>query len=531
MIPSNESLTVEFKSDQKGIPDRVLAEEVTAMANADGGTIYVGVEDDGTVTGAKTEHLDPDGARAIIANLTFPPVFVGAEIVSDGGKRVLRLTVPRSESIVSTSSGKTLQRRIRYDGKPEMKPFFPYEFESRRSFFQQTDPSRASLFPYRREDLDDAAVSKAMAFLKKNPTADKTLLGLGQDAFLSSLEAVVMKDGVPMFTLAGLLLFAKKEALRRFVGTYGYVFQRVSNGIVVHNEDVGENIIQAFSRFEEFCKAFKREDELIVDAVRYGVPVYDEMALREGFANAIAHRDYSLLGAIRVLENEAGLFITSPGELIQGLRSDRLIGASPRGRNPLLSDCLKRIGLCERTGRGVDRIYESAARYGKKWPSYASSDEASVTLYLPVSKIDQPFARFILKKGGGVSPIGIISLAFLRKAGGAKTEEIAAFLGMAADIERGYLDDLLEMGLVESNGDSFRLGFDSAEGRTLDDGEIQNRIERFAADHDGFVTSSDVQKLLGYDGGKAYRILSAMVKKGLIEKVSGGKYAKYRLKK
>ena len=58
-FPSRESLTIEFKSDPKsGLPDKVVVETVVGLANAEGGTLYVGINDDGIVSGY--EH--PGGA-------------------------------------------------------------------------------------------------------------------------------------------------------------------------------------------------------------------------------------------------------------------------------------------------------------------------------------------------------------------------------------------------------------------------------------------------------------------------------------
>ena len=55
-IEKKESLTVEFKSDRKRLSDSVLVDAVVAMANTEGGVIYEGIEDDGTVTGVHPAH-------------------------------------------------------------------------------------------------------------------------------------------------------------------------------------------------------------------------------------------------------------------------------------------------------------------------------------------------------------------------------------------------------------------------------------------------------------------------------------------
>ena len=57
MIPEKESLTVEFKSDRKKLSDDVLIDAVVAFANTEGGDIYLGVEDDGSITGMQIERF------------------------------------------------------------------------------------------------------------------------------------------------------------------------------------------------------------------------------------------------------------------------------------------------------------------------------------------------------------------------------------------------------------------------------------------------------------------------------------------
>jgi ATP-dependent DNA helicase RecG len=87
-IPEKESLTVEFKSDQKRLPDRDLLEAVVCLTNSDGGDIYLGVEDDGTPTGLHPEHMNLMGMATMIDNRTIPPISVRVEPVDIKGLRV-----------------------------------------------------------------------------------------------------------------------------------------------------------------------------------------------------------------------------------------------------------------------------------------------------------------------------------------------------------------------------------------------------------------------------------------------------------
>ena len=131
-IPTKETLEIEFKSDVKSYPDHDLVEEIVGMTNTVGGVLFLGVEDDGTITGIQKKHKDAVGVTALIANSTVPPISVRAEVIKEE-KEVLKIEIPRSRGVVSTSSGKILRRRLKLDGSPEVIPMYSYEIPSRLS--------------------------------------------------------------------------------------------------------------------------------------------------------------------------------------------------------------------------------------------------------------------------------------------------------------------------------------------------------------------------------------------------------------
>ena len=113
MLPKKETLEIEFKSDVKRYPDKDIIEAVSAMANTNGGILYLGVEDNGIVTGLHKSHMDAIGLVALIANNTIPSVSVRAEIVIENQHNVMKISIPMSRAVVSTSSGKILKRRLK----------------------------------------------------------------------------------------------------------------------------------------------------------------------------------------------------------------------------------------------------------------------------------------------------------------------------------------------------------------------------------------------------------------------------------
>src|SRR5262245_54500352 len=104
-LPLKESLTVEFKSDAKRLSDDELVLAVVCLANTEGGELYLGVEDDGTVTGLHPAHQALEPLPAVIGNFTSPPVPVSVDRVVIGDKIVARISVPKMRALVATSKG------------------------------------------------------------------------------------------------------------------------------------------------------------------------------------------------------------------------------------------------------------------------------------------------------------------------------------------------------------------------------------------------------------------------------------------
>ena len=112
-IGFRENITIEFKSDLKKLSDDVIIESVVAFANTNGGRFFLGVEDNGDITGLHPSHKDPSKLAAFIANKTIPPVAVHTELIDTNNIKYLIITVPKYSAIVAASNGKVLRRRIK----------------------------------------------------------------------------------------------------------------------------------------------------------------------------------------------------------------------------------------------------------------------------------------------------------------------------------------------------------------------------------------------------------------------------------
>ena len=160
MLPEKETLTIEFKSDRNKLSDSEIFEAVVAFANTEGGDLYIGIEDNGQITGIHKAHENITTVNAFIANNTVPPVSVRTEIIDDK-KPVLKISIPKTYSgITATISGKTLYRRLKANGEPENVPMYPQMFATRLSDLRLLDYSAMPLYQSSIEDFDVLEVER-----------------------------------------------------------------------------------------------------------------------------------------------------------------------------------------------------------------------------------------------------------------------------------------------------------------------------------------------------------------------------------
>lgn len=390
LIHQGENLAVEFKSDLKCLPDRELIAAVVALANTEGGDLLLGVEDDGTVTGLHANHINLAGLPALIANKTNPSISVRVERLELEGHPIARISVSKSRQLVSTSDGLLQRRRLKLDGTPEAVPFYPHEFIQRQSSMGLIDPSALPLDAVSVEQLDPLQRLRIRTAIKKYG-GDQSLLPLADEELDGALGLTVTINAKRCPTLTGLLLLGNEVLLRQYIPSHEVAFQILRGTDVLVNEFYRKPLLETFEEVELMFRARVEEEEIQVGLFRVAIPNFDRRAFREAFVNALVHRDYSVLGAVHVKLDDDGMTISNPGGFVEGVNLDNLLVADPRSRNPLLADVIKRIGLAERTGRGIDRIFEGMLRYGRNAPDYSMSSTYTVSVRMAATDADLEF--------------------------------------------------------------------------------------------------------------------------------------------
>ena len=546
-IPKEESLDIEFKSDLKCYPDHNLIEEIVGMTNTAGGCLFLGVEDDGTITGVHKKHRDPIGVTALIANSTVPPIAVRAEIITEEDKDVLKIEVPRSRGVVSTASGKILRRRNKLDGSPEVIPMYSYEIPSRLAELGMLDYSAQPLAGATLDDLDPNQRVRLRRIIQNRSGGEKTLLSLPDEELDIALRLVTNVAGNYVPTVTGMLLIGKEERIAELIPTAKAAFQVLEGTAVRVNEDSNKPLLELFESYETYVKAWNPERETEYGLFRIPIPEFDWAAFREGLVNAFCHRDYTMLGSVRVLIDDEGMTISNPGGFIDGVNLKNLLTVEPHGRNPALADAMKRIGLAEKTGRGIDRIYEGSIIFGRPWPDYSESTSRSVKLFIQRAKADLPFAKFVAdeqnRQGKPLSIYVLMILSVLNNERRCTVERIVELTNLGENKIRSAIEFMIESGLIEASGKGKnrtcilgkkiyrenKKAIQYVRQTDIDSIRYPELVMKLANTQNGIITKQDVIELLKVTPSQAYTVIKKLQGEGRLKLLCGGKYSKYKV--
>jgi ATP-dependent DNA helicase RecG len=545
LIAGGETLDVEFKGEEaRAFSDGDLIEAVVCLANRPGnnpGWLLVGVEDNGSVTGARPRHAertDPLRLQALIAHRTQPSISARVEIVPLDDQDVIAVEVPATRAPVGTSDGKYLRRALGGDGKPACLPLHFHEMQGQQADRGLLDYSALAVHDARWDDLDPLEFERFRRFVRESQgRGDVSLVELSDEELAKALGAVEADRGVRQVRVAGLLLFGREESLRRLLPVHEVAFQMLSGLEVRVNDFFRWPLLRVMDELLGRFRAHNREEELLVGMLRVGVPDYPPAAFREGVANALIHRDYTRLGAVHVQWHDDRIEISNPGGFPEGVRLDNLLVTQPRPRNPLLADAFKRAGIVERTARGIDTIFFEQLRNGRPAPSYTRSNDTGVALVLSGGKANLDFARFVAEESQAQRPLGLDDLLLLNHLWINRrltTEEAARLIQKPEAEARGRLQRLVEVGLAEARGERKgrswhlsaatyrRLGEKAAyvHKRGFEPAQQEQMVLQYVERH-GSIGRGEVAELCQLNPPQAYRLLKRLEKQGKIRQSSG----------
>jgi ATP-dependent DNA helicase RecG len=340
-----EDLHTEFK-DWPVQPDD-LAASLVAFANTDGGQLILGVTNNRVIVGVDDADRVTRDVDNVAANNCEPPLTVIQEVLHPpdaGEKAVIVANVPKGDMRpYRTNRGRYYIRTT--SGRRDASR------EELLRLFQATESLYYDETPLPRLTLSDLDLNAFERYLEK----------IGQEEFKSEPERLLtnwglLSDGHP--TVAGVVLFAHDPQRHlpfaqinaaRFPGTDSSVDP-------LDRKDLKGRLLDVIDQAERFLDLHLRTPHKIVGFEPEPRPELPKEALREAIVNAVAHRDYTVRGPVRVFIFNDRIEVHTPGKLPNTVTEDAMRAGVHVVRNPRIYARLSDAGLVTRAGTGIRRI-------------------------------------------------------------------------------------------------------------------------------------------------------------------------------
>jgi len=406
-----ENETLEFKPWEKSFKDnrKLATEYAVCFANAKGGTVVFGVSD--RVKGRKKaihgcKDYSIDTFKNSIYDTTTPSMLVNIEelIVPEGTLLLVHIPAADADTTYGTKEG---LYRIRQGKSCRGLP--PTEHRRRRMSIGAIDWSAELVEGAKFADLDSLEIERYRNTLRlQKPESD--LLRFSNEQLVKAVRAI--EDG--KICNAGILMFARKDVLARFLPQHEVIFVAHKSPTEIFTENHQGTVLAILERLSELLllPMYNPTSTLNVDLFKFDVQRFPVEVLREALLNAIVHRDYTETGPVYVrLENEELIF-ANPGGFIAGITPDNILTHEARQRNKRLAEMVEKSELVERAGVGRRRIFIPMLSFGKRIPRY-SADEHSVSLKLFGRMVNEKLALYSSKRSREGVEFGIDELIVL----------------------------------------------------------------------------------------------------------------------
>jgi predicted HTH transcriptional regulator len=349
IIGRGETSTVQFKRLVES-GDK-MAQELCAFANTQGGTLLVGVEDDGTVVG-----LDNEAVRAtntLLANVSQDvrePLYPTSEVVPVEGRNVLVVSIAESQGkphfdLQGAIWVKSLGDKRRVTSREEL-----------RRLFQDTHIFFADEQPIDRTSMADLNRDVFAPFLEKH----RHLPMPGEGELVQLLENLnVLRDG--RMTLAGLLFFGgNPQRYRADLVTKAVAFagDTETGSSYVDSEDFGGTLPQQFAQSLAFVQRNLHKVQNAQSFNSSGEWEVPRDVFEELLVNALVHRNYFITACPKLFIFNNRIEISSPGTLPNSMTVEQAKLGSSISRNPILQTFASGMMPYRGIGTGIRRAYE-----------------------------------------------------------------------------------------------------------------------------------------------------------------------------
>lgn len=329
-----ESETVELKL----IVTDVIKKEIVAFANSEGGTIYIGVSDDGEVVGIEDSDKSGLQVSSMVHDNIKPDLsmFVSYRTLNFDGKEVLSIDVERGTNRPYYLTNKGLRPEgvyIRHGFSS-----IPASDSTIRNMIKETDGDVYEALRSINQDLTFNSCENEF----KNRNID----------FKEQALKLVSNDG--LYTNLGLLLSDQCPYTIKAA-----VFEDYDQSLFKDRNEFSGSLLKQLEDVYSFIDKYNNNRSTFDKLWRIDTRDYPEKALREALLNSIVHRDYSYSASTLISIYKDRLEIVSVGGLMPGYELKDIKNGLSDTRNPNLANIFYRLKLIEAYGTGIKKIYDA----------------------------------------------------------------------------------------------------------------------------------------------------------------------------
>jgi len=390
LMTSKEGEHLEFKEARKNYHFETLVKYCAALANEGGGKIILGVTDKRprSVVGSQAFRQPERTRSGLIEQLHLNIDF---SIVSHPKGRVLIFHVPTHP----------IGNPVKYKGiywQRQGDSLIAISEDRLRGIYAEAghDFSADICASATMNDLDTVAIEN---FRKRwiTKSGNQGLTTLTPEQLLNDAEALV--DGG--LTYPALILFGTPKALGRHLAQAEVIFEYRASDASGPAQQRKEFRQGFFSFYDELWNLINlRNDTQHFQSGLFvlDIPTFSERVVREAVLNAVSHRDYQLGGSVFIRQHPRRLVLESPGGFPVGITEQNILDRQlPRNRR--IADIFAKCGLVERSGQGMNLMFELSIQESKPTPDFTGTDQYQVVLNLNGEVQDPRFLQFLEKVG------------------------------------------------------------------------------------------------------------------------------------
>lgn len=329
-----ETETVELKS----IVMDDIKKEIIAFANCDGGTVYVGVADDGKVLGVENADECALQISNMVRDAVKPDVtmFIHYETLECDGKAVVAVNIQRGTN------------RPYYLAKKGLRPEGVYVRQGYSSVPATDTAIRQMIKETDGDSFENMrSINQALTFEATKKEFEKRNVVFGQPQ-MQTLK-IVSADGI--YTNLGLLL--SEQCLHTIKAA---VFEGINQNVFKDRREFSGSLMQQLNDVYDYIDFHNQTHATFRKLLRIDTRDYPEVAVREALLNTLVHRDYSFRASTLISIYDDRIEFVSIGGLLPGLELDDLMMGVSVCRNPHLANVFYRLQLIEAYGTGMKKI-------------------------------------------------------------------------------------------------------------------------------------------------------------------------------